>query len=90
MKKYIEKIANVLGWIFGYGMMISLFIGGISAVGYIIALIIGGDTAGAICKFIYKDVYPILVFSTSVILLLGILKMYLTGQFALSASKKKK
>ncbi len=90
MKKITDKIANVLGWIFGYGIMISLFVGGLSFFGYIAALIIGGDTAAAICTFIYKTVYPRLVVITSVIVLLGIVKMYLKGEVALAASKKGK
>ena len=90
MRKITDKIANVLGWIFGYGIMISLFVGGLSFFGYIAALIIGGDTAAAICTFIYKTVYPRLVVITSVIVLLGIVKMYLKGEVALAASKKEK
>ena len=90
MKKIINKIAEILGWIYGYGLMISLFVGGLSFFGYVVALIVGGESATAICTFIYKTVYPCLVMGTSVIVLLGIVKMYLKGEVALSASKKKK
>ncbi len=89
MKKVYSKIKDVLSLIFGYGILISLFIGGISFIGYIIALIIGGDTATSICNFIYKTVYPYLVYGTSVIVLLGILIMYLKGEVALTTTGDK-
>lgn len=88
MKKIINKIADVIAWIFGYGIMISLFIGGLSFFGYLVAIIVGGETAIRICNFIYKDVFPILVYATSVLVILGLLKMYLKGETALSAQKK--
>ncbi len=90
MKKVLEKIANVIGWIFGYGIMISLFAGGLTFFVYIVALIIGGTTATEICNFIYKDFFPIIIYATSILVVLGIVKMYLLGQTALSAGKKKK
>ena len=90
MKKILDKIANIIGWIYGYGLMITLFLGGLSFFGYLVAIIVGGDTAAAICTFIYKDFYPVLIMTTSILLLLGIVKMYLKGEVALSASKKKK
>lgn len=90
MKKILHKIADILGWIFGYGIMIALFIGGLSFFGYLAALIIGGETATRICEFIYKTIYPKLVFYTSIVVILGLVKMYLTGEVALSAGKNKK
>lgn len=89
MRKVLDKIANVIGWIFGYGLMISLFVGGLSFFGYVVALIVGGELAVSICTFIYKTVYPWLIMGTSVVVLLGIVKMYLKGEVALSASKKR-
>ena len=90
MKKVIHKIADILGWIFGYGIMISLFIGGLSFFGYLGALIVGGETASEICEFIYKTIYPRLVYYTSILVILGLVKMYLSGESALSAGKNKK
>ena len=90
MRKIADKISDVLAWIFGYGLMVSLFIGGLSFLGYVVALAVGGEIAEAICTFIYKTVYPWLVLGTSVIVILGIVKMYLKGEVALAASKKKK
>ncbi len=90
MKEKMRKIADVISVIFGYGIMLSLFIGGLSFVGYIVALIIGGETATAICTFIYKGIYPPLVYFTSVIVVLGLVKMYLCGETALDTKKGKK
>ena len=90
MKKIIDKIADVIGWIYGYGLMISLFLGALSFFGYLVAFILGGDAAAEICTFIYKDFYPVLITATSILLLIGIVKMYLKGEVALSASKKKR
>ena len=90
MKKVLKKVSEILSWIFGYGMMICLFVGGISFIAYLVALIVGGDTAVLICDFVYKKLYKYLVYVTSVLVLLGLLKMYLSGQTALTSGKKKK
>lgn len=89
MKEMCKKIAKVTGMIYGYGVMLALVIGGLSFFGYIAALIIGGQTAAAICDFIYNDLYPVLVYGSSVIVILGLVTMYLKGEKALSAEKKK-
>ena len=90
MKTVLKKISNVIEVVFGYGIMLSLFFGGLTFFGYVVALIEGGDTAVWICDFIYKKVYPHLVYWTSIIVLLGLLKMYLCGETALKAEGKKK
>lgn len=90
MRECFKKIAKVTGMIYGYGIMLALLIGGLSFFGYVAALIIGGETASAICDFIYKDLYPVLVYGSSVIVLLGLVTMYLKGEKALSSEKKKK
>lgn len=90
MKTIIKKIANIIEIVFGYGIMLSLFLGGISFFGYLAALIIGGETATIICNFIYKKFYPYLVYASSVLVLLGLFKMYLCGETALKAEGKKK
>ena len=89
MKKFAKKVSAVLRIIFGYGIMICLFAGGLTFFGYLIALIIGGETATAICVFIYKTVIPIIIKSSTILVLLGLVIMYLSGETALTASKKK-
>ena len=89
MKKLMKKISDILKVIFGYGILICLFVGGLSFFGYVIALIIGGETATAICTFIYKTFYPYLIKLSTITVLLGLLKMYLAGETALNGGKKR-
>lgn len=88
MKNVRLKIANVLSYIFGVGILFSLFVGALSFVGYLVALIIGGDTATQICVIIYKTIYPILFSFTSCIVILGLIKMYVAGEKSMSPKKK--
>ncbi len=88
-KEIIEKISNVLKYIFGLGIMLSLFVGGVTFFGYIAALIIGGETATLICTFLYKTIIPIVIKTSTIMVLLGILIMYINGEVALTSNKKK-
>ncbi len=88
MKEFFKKISVALKTIFGYGIMICLFAGGLTFFGYVAALIIGGNTAALICTVIYKQIIPVIVYITSVLVLLGLLAMYLNGEMALTAKKK--
>lgn len=87
MKEICKKIADVIKVIYGYGMFVCLFVGGLTFFGYLAALIVGGETAAQICTFIYKGLYPYLVKISSVLILLGLVKMYLCGEIALSGKK---
>lgn len=89
MKEILKKISNVLKTIFGYGIMICLFAGGLTFFGYMAALFIGGETAAAICTFIYKTIIPIIIRASTIMVLLGLVSMYLAGEVALTANKKK-
>lgn len=90
MKNITKKISSVLRTVFGYGIMICLFAGGLTFFGYIAALIIGGDTAAEICKFIYKSFFPVIIKTSNILVILGLLGMYLNGEMSLTISKKKK
>ena len=90
MKKAIKKIADILKLVFGYGIMVTLFTGGFTFFGYIAALIIGGDAAIAICTVIYEKLFPIIIYASSCLILLGLFAMCLSGETALTASKDKK
>lgn len=90
MKETMKKISAVLKKIFGWGILISLFAGGLTFFGYVAAIIIGGPTAEAICTFIYKTVFPVIVYTSTIMVLLGIVAMYLNGEMALSREDKKK
>lgn len=89
MKETLKKIAGVCKLIFGYGIMITLAVGGLLFFGYLAALIIGGDTAVAICTFLSKKVTPVIVYATTVLVLFGLVSMYLAGEKALTSGKKK-
>lgn len=88
MKNFIAKLASVLKTVFGYGIMLSLFAGGLTFFGYLAALIIGGDVAVTICEVIYKTIFPIIIKISTVMVLLGLVTMYLSGEKALVADKK--
>jgi len=88
MKEFCKKLSQVLKTIFGYGIMIALFVGGLTFFGYVAALIIGGDTAAAICTFLYKTVIPVIIYLAVIMVLLGLVAMYLNGEVALTPEKK--
>ena len=88
MKKVMKKISDILRIVFGYGIMICLFAGGLTFFGYVVALIIGGSTGTAISTFIYKEIIPIIIYFSVIMVLLGLVAMYLAGEVALTPEKK--
>ena len=86
----MKKFAEVCKLIFGYGIMITLFVGGFTFFGYLAALLIGGETATAICIFIYKKIVPVMIYVTTCLVLFGILCMYMSGEMSLVPDKIKK
>ena len=89
VKEALKKISDVCKLIFGYGIMITLLVGGLVFLGYLAALIIGGDVAAMICEMIYKKIVPVMIYASSVLVLFGLVSMYLAGETALTADKKK-
>ena len=89
MKQFCEKLSGVLKTVFGYGILICVFAGGLTFFGYLAALCIGGQTAANICHFLYKILMPWIIRGSTVMVLLGLVAMYLSGQTALTANKKK-
>ena len=90
MKQIFKRISDVCKTIFGYGMLICLFVGGLTFFGYVAALIIGGDTAALICTVIYKKIIPVVIYISTILILFGLFAMYLAGELALTPSKRKK
>ncbi len=88
--KKLEKPVNVCKIIFGYGIMLSLFIGGLTLLGYIVALCIGGEVATQICAFIKDHIIKGITYTSTIMVLFGLIIMYMSGQTALSAKKKEK
>lgn len=89
MRERLRKISDVCKMIFGYGIMITLFAGGLTFLGYVIALVVGGDTAAIICEVIYKRIIPVIIYISTCLILFGLFTMYLAGEKALTADKKK-
>ena len=88
MKEALKKIADVLKLIFGYGIMISLFMGALIFLGYVVALICGGESAAEICDFIKTVITPIMIYISTSMVILGLIAMYLAGELALTVGKK--
>ena len=80
-----KKISNILQSLFGWGIFISLFVGGLTFLGYVFALIIGGEVAEKICQFLYKDLNPVLIYISTISVVIGLVKMYLNKEIALSS-----
>ncbi len=87
MKAFCKKFSAILKTIFGWGIMISLFLGGLTFFAYLAAILIGGNTATAICTFVYKSFIPILIKGTTLVVLLGLVAMYFNGEIALTSKK---
>lgn len=88
MKEILKKISFILKVIFGYGIMICLFAGGFTFFGFLAALFTDETTAALICDVIYNSIIPVIVYVSSVLVLLGLVAMYLNGEVALTAKKK--
>lgn len=96
MKKFIELLNTVRKGllfvcrkVFGYSIMVTLFVGGLTFLSYVVALIVGGDLAAQICDITYNKVWPIIIMITNITIVVGLLAMYLNGDKALSPSEKK-
>lgn len=90
IKAKAKKVSAVLRIVFGCGIMVCLFAGGLTFFGYLVAMFIGGETATDICVFIYKRIMPVIIYTSTIMVLLGLVVMYLNGETALTASKKGK
>lgn len=89
MKEILKKISDKLRLVFGYGIMITLFVGGLTFLGYLAALLIGGNLAAQICRVIYKQIIPVMIYISTITVLLGLLVMYLAGETALTTTRNK-
>ena len=86
----MKKLTEICKSIFGWGIMLTLFAGGFTFFAYLVALIVGGDLAAQICEVTYKQVTPVIVKISTVMILLGLGCLYLSGEKALTPSEKKK
>lgn len=86
----MKKLTEICKLIFGYGIMIVLFAGGLTFFGYLLALIVGGEAAVMICDLIYKQIIPLIVKASTLLVLFGLVCMYMSGEKSLTPSEKKK
>lgn len=86
MKNILNKITAFIDIVYGWGIMICLFVGGATFFGYIAAFIAGGEAAAQICSFIYKQIFPCLIYGGNIIVLLGLFNMYLRRQKSLTVN----
>lgn len=84
MNKAIKKITKILDIVYGWGIMLALFLGGMTFFGYLAAFIIGGETSTAITTFIYKGFFPVVIYATNIIVILGLVSMYLKREKSLT------
>lgn len=84
MKTAIEKITKILDTVYGWGIMLALFLGGMTFFGYLAAFIIGGETSTAISTFIYKSFFPVVIYAANIIVILGLVNMYLKREKSLT------
>ncbi len=89
MKVFFKKISAVCKIVFGYSIMLTLFMGGLTFFGYLLALILGGDVAAGLCAFMYKKIIPVMIYINTITVLFGLVSMYLAGEVALAPDKKK-
>lgn len=83
-----EKIIRILKTVFGAGIAIALFGGGLSFFGYVAALILGGPAAEAICAFLYTKYLRVIIYISTVMILLGLVILYLSKDHALTSKTK--
>lgn len=88
-KEICKKISSALRVVFGWGIMLCLFAGGLTFFGYVAALCIGGEAATTICLVLSKTITPWIIRTSTVMVLLGLVVMYLNGEVALTSDKKK-
>ena len=75
----MKKIVSVLEWIIGIALACCLFLGGLGFLGFVAAFCIGGDTAAAICEFLSKTYYVILIKASTITVVLCFLLQYFNG-----------
>ena len=86
MREKMKELSKKLKVLFGYSIMITLFVGGLTFFGYLAALIVGGETAAVICQVIYKKIIPVMIYLNTITVIVGLLTMYLAGEKSLTPS----
>ena len=82
------KMSAVITKIFGISTFILLFAGGLTAFGYIAAFVIGGDTGMNLTVFLHKKVFKVLIYASSLTVILGWWKMELAGERVMTSRSR--
>lgn len=90
MNVFMKKLGGLLRVFYGWGIMLMLFAGGLTSIGYLVAFCVNPKDSAVICNFIYKGVIPYIIYTSSIVVLIGLASMYLCGEFALSVKDSKK
>ena len=85
----MKKLNNILENLFAYGVLIALFAGALAGVGFVVAFIIGGETATALCYFIHKEYFPVVIQICSIATGCGLVTMYIQKKKALTMENDK-
>lgn len=85
-----EKTSKICDEIFGYGMLIALFVAFALFLGFIVSFFVGHDTAAVITTFLYKWLLPKTYIFAVAISFIGLVGMYLRGEKAMMMSSKAK
>ncbi len=84
-----NKILKILTKIWAIVSLFLLFTGGLTVIGYIAALIIGAQEGAALIDFLYNKVFSVLIYTNSILIIVGLIKMELAGEKALTISSNK-
>ena len=88
----LKKIGQIINIIVGWGIYLTLILGGLAFFGFVLALIIGGGAGGtgeAISLFLQRQFFPIIIRVASFAIILGLISMYINNQQALSLKTDK-
>ena len=88
----LKKIGQIINIIVGWGIYLTLILGGLAFFGFLIALIIGGGSGGTgqeISLFLQRQFFPIVIRIASFAVILGLIGMYINKQEALSLKTDK-
>lgn len=85
---FTDIVKRIIGWC----VLVLTAAGGFAVIAYVIALIVGGEIGAAIVAFLYERFYVWLTWAACIVSVIGIIRVYLTGEhgFKLSSRKKKK
>ncbi len=80
----MKTLVKILDKVYGWGIVVCLFVGGAMFLGFLAAFFIGGEAAEAICTFIHKTIFKWLIYGGNIIVLVGLVNMYLKKQKSLT------